>query len=271
MTADLLKVQSPDGISLAVERVGQGKPVLAVHGTTSTRGRWAPVLPALSTHFALYLMDRRGRGASGDAPGVHSMALEFADVAAVADAISQQTGSGITVVAHSYGAICALEAALLTPAISRLVVYEPPIPTEAAPESHDEGPVERLSALVASGDNSGALLYFYRSVIGMPETLIGRMTTRDDWPARTAVAPTLPREIMATRRYRFDAQRFAQLTIPTLVMVGAESPPRYQSSTALLAQTLPNNQTVSLAGQQHNAIDAAPDLFIRETLRFLAP
>ncbi|CAH1688983.1 Alpha/beta hydrolase [Hyphomicrobiales bacterium] len=270
MTADLLKIQSSDGISLAIERVGQGAPVLAIHGTTSTRGRWAPVVSALSAHFALYLMDRRGRGASGDAAG-HSIALEFADVAAAAEAISQQTGVGVTVIAHSYGAICALEAALLTPAISRLVVYEPPIPTEGAPESQDESHVERLSVLIAGGDNAGALLYFYRTVLGMPEAQIERLTARGDWPARTAVAPTLPREIMATRRYRFDTQRFAQLTIPTLVMVGADSPPRYQSSTALLARTLPNNQTVSLAGQQHNAIDAAPDLFIRETLRFLAP
>ncbi|MBS7700749.1 MULTISPECIES: alpha/beta hydrolase [unclassified Chelatococcus] len=269
MTADLLQVQSPDGISVALERVGQGAPVLAVHGTTSTRSRWVPVAPALSEHFTLYLMDRRGRGGSGDKSS-HSMALEFADVAAAIDAISQQTGTGVAVIAHSYGAICALEAALLTPAITRLIVYEPPIPTEGAPESQDESHVERLSALIAEGDNAGALLYFYRAVLGMPEAQIGRMIARADWPARTAVAPTLPREIMATRRYRLDTQRFAQLTIPTLVMVGADSPPRYQSSTALLAQTLPNSQTVSLEGQQHDAIDAAPDLFIRETLRFLA-
>lgn len=270
MPADLVKVQSPDGIPIALERIGLGAPLLAVHGTTSTRGRWAPIVPALSAHFALYLMDRRGRGASGDAPA-HSMALEFADVAAAADAISQQTGAGVTVVAHSYGAICALEAALLTPAISRLVVYEPPIPTEGAPESQDESHVEQISARIAAGDDAGALISFYRNVLRMPEAQIERLTARDDWPARTAVAPTLPREITATRRYRFDPRRFAKLTIPTLIVVGADSPPRYQSSTALLTATLPNNRVVALDGQQHNAIDAAPDLFIREILRFLVP
>lgn len=270
MNADLIQIRSPDGTSIALERMGQGAPLLAVHGTTSTRTRWMPVAAALGAHFTLYLMDRRGRGDSGDASD-HSMALEAADVAAAAEAIGRETGQGVTVVAHSFGAIAALEAALATPAIARLVVYEPPIPTEGAPESKDEGPGGHLAALVAAGDNVGALLSFYRDILGMPEVQVERMMARPDWQARAAVAPTLPRELRATRRYRFDAARFATLAIPTLVMVGADSPPRYQSSTRLLQATLPNSTTVALEGQQHNAIDAAPDLFIRETLRFLVP
>ena len=40
--------------------------------------------------------------------------------------LSSRLGEGVSVLGHSYGGICALEAALLTAGIRKLVLYEPP-------------------------------------------------------------------------------------------------------------------------------------------------
>jgi pimeloyl-ACP methyl ester carboxylesterase len=262
----LLSIRSTDGTTIGVERLGVGPPLLLVHGTTSTRKRWRAIAEPLARHFTLYLMDRRGRGDSGDGPN-YTMAQEFSDVAAVADTI----GAPLDVVAHSFGAACSLEAAMRTPSIKRLVIYEPPIPTVGVSASSDESGADKLDELLAANRPAEVLIHFYRHIIGVPEARISRMIESPEWSERLALAGTVPRELRATRRYDLNIAKARALSIPILVMVGADSPPRYQSSTRLLQNTLPNARTVSLPNEQHNAIDTSPELFLREVLHFLAP
>jgi pimeloyl-ACP methyl ester carboxylesterase len=85
--------------------------------------RWAPLLPHLERHVTVHALDRRGRGASGDAPR-YELARESEDVAAVVDVIAEASGSRVDVYGHSHGGICAFGAAALTPNIRRLALYE---------------------------------------------------------------------------------------------------------------------------------------------------
>ena len=61
------RVVSSDGTPIAVWRSGDGPPLVLVHGAAADHTRWRPVLPALEERFTVLAMDRRGRGASGDA------------------------------------------------------------------------------------------------------------------------------------------------------------------------------------------------------------
>ena len=75
-------VASADGTPIAVWRSGNGPPLVLVHGTAADHSRWAPVLPALAARFTVLAVDRRGRGASGDARD-YALEREAEDVAAV--------------------------------------------------------------------------------------------------------------------------------------------------------------------------------------------
>jgi pimeloyl-ACP methyl ester carboxylesterase len=55
--------------------------------------------------FTVYAMDRRGRGASGDAPE-YALEREFEDVAAAVDALP----GPVYLYGHSFGGVCAVEA-----------------------------------------------------------------------------------------------------------------------------------------------------------------
>ena len=116
-------VKSKDGTSIAFERRGHGPPLVMVHGTTLDHTRWGTIVTKLAEHFSLYMVDRRGRGKSGDGP-VYAIEREFEDVAAVLEATSEPA----RILAHSYGAICSLEASRLTARIAKMVLYEPPLP-----------------------------------------------------------------------------------------------------------------------------------------------
>jgi hypothetical protein len=53
-------------------------------------------------------------------------------------------------------------------------------------------------------------------------------------------------------------------------MVGGDSPSFFKAAIETLSATLPNNQVAVLPGQQHVAMDTAPELFTREVLAFLS-
>ena len=257
------KIPSKDGALLAYQRTGVGSPLVLVHGTGGSSARWAPILPALEEHFSLYALDRRGRGDSGDAPD-YALEREFEDVASVINSI----GQSVNLLGHSFGGICALEAALLTPQVHKLILYEPPIPVEGVP-IYPDGVIEHLDTLLAAGDRLGVLTTFMREVVRMPSHEFELFRASPAWPARVAAAHTLPRELRAQERYRFTAGRFSGLSTPTLLLVGGDSPAFFKVAIEVVEAALPNSRTVVLPGQQHIAMDTAPDLFVREVITFL--
>lgn len=255
-------VRSNDGTTIAFHKSGSGPALLLVHGTTADHRRWQPIAPRFEKHFTVYAMDRRGRGGSGDA-AAYSYQREAEDVATVVDAI----GTEVNVLGHSYGAICALEAALLTDNMRRLVLYEPPIPPMGPPAPPDAP--ERMQTLIGRGESEAALELFMRQVVRMPEHELADYRKLPMWQGRIELVPTVPRELAIEHAYHFDPQRFATLATPTLLLLGADSPHFFHDVTRVLDATLPNSRVVKLPHAQHIAMDTDPTLFADIVTQFL--
>ena len=258
-------VTGEDGTPLAYRRSGTGPPLLLLHGTSADHRRWQPVLPAFEQHFTVYNLDRRGRGGSGDVEP-YALEAEFADVIAVVEAI----GEPVDVIGHSYGGLCALEAApRLATKLRKLVVYEPPMNVTEVPLAGPDT-IDRLEAYLATDDREGLVAAMMTELVGVGPEALARMRSLPPWQGRVAAAPTIPRELRAVYDYRFDPVRFLEIATPTLLLLGGESPENVKAATHAIAAALPNAQTVVLPGQGHVAMDSAPDLFVAEVLRFLS-
>jgi pimeloyl-ACP methyl ester carboxylesterase len=255
-------VQSKDGTLIAFERSGSGPPLVLVHGTTADHTRWAGVLPGFEKNFTVYAVDRRGRGQSGDSP-VYSIEREYEDIAAVVGSIP----GPVNLLGHSYGALCSLEAALLVTNLRRLVLYEPAVSLEEMPV-YPPGARARIQALLDAGDREGALETFFRDVVLMPEYEIAALRTEPVWPARLEAAHTIPREF-ADGDYILDPERFRNLTVPILLLLGGDSPAFIRRATRVVHAALPTSRIIVMPGQQHIAMRTAPDLFIRRVKAFL--
>jgi pimeloyl-ACP methyl ester carboxylesterase len=257
-------VTSRDGTPIALWRSGTGPPLLLVHGTVSDHATvWHLVLPALERHFTVYAMDRRGRGGSGDTPP-YDLQREAEDVAAVVDSI----GEPVNVLGHSYGGLCAIEAALLTGNVRRLIIYEGV--TLHGTNAVRPGVVDRLEARLQAGDMEGMLTAFLHEVAGAsPEEIELLRSQREAWAVRMQNAPTIPRELRALEVYTFAPDAFSNLQIATLLLVGEESPPHELENARGVAEALPDARVVVLPGQQHIAMHTAPELFVGEVVRFL--
>jgi pimeloyl-ACP methyl ester carboxylesterase len=253
------KVRSKDGTLIAYQRGGEGPPLVLVHGTLGSCRRW-PVVPALQQQFTVCAMERRGRGESGDAPN-YAIEREFEDVAALVDSI----GEPVNLLGHSFGGLIVLEAALLTDNIRRLIVYEsPPIPPP-----YPDGTLERLETLLDAGDREGAVTTFLSEIAQIPAHELEILRASPLFPAMVDAAHTVLRELRTEEHYQIKTDRFTQLNVPALLLMGSDSPGIFRSSIEAWHAVLPNSRLVEFPDQQHLAHITAPDLFIREVGAFL--
>jgi pimeloyl-ACP methyl ester carboxylesterase len=169
---------------------------------------------------------------------------------------------------RSYGAICALEASLLTPNVRKLVLYEPPLDVTDE-KITPPGLIDRLEALLGAGDREGVVATMLREAAGVPPDVLEYMRSLPAWGARIAAAHTIPRELRAQEAYRFESKRLESLEVPTLLLVGGESPSAFEKAAKTLSEALSNSRIVVMEGQEHVAIDTATGLFTTEVLRFL--
>ena len=113
-------VLSRDGTRIGYLSRGTGPSVLVVPGVLSMAADYAAFAQALSEHFTVHTIERRGRGESGPQGDDYSIAKECEDVLAV----RADTGASL-LVGHSYGGLVALEVARNNKAFTKIAVYEP--------------------------------------------------------------------------------------------------------------------------------------------------
>jgi pimeloyl-ACP methyl ester carboxylesterase len=256
-------VTSRDGTRIAFWRSGDGPPLLLVHGSTSDHTTWRFAVPVLEQRFTVYAMDRRGRGGSGDSSDYHLL-REAEDVVAVVDSV----GEPVNLLGHSYGALCAIEAALLGANLRRLILYEG-VPLRGA-EAYKPGIIDRLQAMLDAGDTEGMLITMMRELIERPPEEIELLRAQaDDWAARLRNAPTIPREFGTEESYIFASERFTNMRTPTLLLVGENSPSRELENAQGVANALTNARVAVLPGQHHIAMYTAPELFARQVAQFV--
>ena len=251
------RIRSRDGTLIACQRSGSGPPLVLVHGILGFSRRW-PILPLLEAHFTVYAIDRRGRGGSGDAD-TYTIERDFEDIAAVVDSI----GEAVNLFGHSFGGHCVLEAPLLTGSVRRVVAYEP------GPASLPSQDIDRLQRLLDAGDREGMVTTFLSEFAHMPDHEVAFLKASPVFPLMLTAAHTVPRELRAESAYRLNPERYQHLTVPTLLLVGQDSPDFTRAAVESWRAVLPDSRVVGLPNQQHIAHYTAPDLLVREMLAFL--
>lgn len=236
--------------------------VLVHGGVAGSHLDWTPVVARLAEHFTIYAMDRRGRGESGDSTD-YAIEREFEDIAAVISSIDEPA----SVVGHSFGALCSLEAALRTRNVDHLVLYEPAFSRGEA-ELISEDVLEQIDRRIAERDVEGALTTVLREV-GYTDEELELLQSKPWWPVGLGAADTITRELRALNDYRFNPARFARFSVPTALLVGSESPPLFADTAKSLHERLPNSRIVTIPGQAHEAMTTAPELFVEKVVDFL--
>jgi pimeloyl-ACP methyl ester carboxylesterase len=254
VTTTTLELTSADGTPLVVESTGGGEPLLLLHGGMNSTRVFDRALPALSSRYRCLALGRRGYGQSGTAP-THSFEAEAGDVATVLAALDEPAH----LFGHSSGAVAAATAALADGSRLRsLVLYEPPFPVE---RPHSGPWMDAVENAVARGDNEEAAIIGLRDGIGFSAAQLARVRADPGWANRIALAPAWIREVRSVEALPVGVDRFAAVTVPTLLMTGSETEPHHADAINALHAIMPRSEISVLKGQGHTAILLAPEVF----------
>ena len=101
-----MEVVPADGLEIAYERVGEGSPLVLVHGAAVDSRMWRPQLTALADEFTVVAWDEPGAGRSSDVPADFTLSDYANCLAALIDALDLGPAH---VVGLSWGGTVALE------------------------------------------------------------------------------------------------------------------------------------------------------------------
>jgi pimeloyl-ACP methyl ester carboxylesterase len=233
-----------------------------VHGSATDARTWDPLRAELPDGFDVLAIDRRGHGMSD--PGssaAETFEPEGEDVAAVL----RLAGPDALVLAHSYGARCAIEAFRHGAVAAGAVLFEPlmsPLRTgHIAPDI-----IEPVRALERAGDADGALRLFHDLATDTPPTLVDRLALEEPWQIGLESVGTLARELHATITDTLSAPDLAHVALPIRLLTGSRTLEKFRAHARLFADALPNATLVELEGEGHLAHELAPRAIVAQLL-----
>ncbi len=255
-------VTSADGTPIAFDRLGDGPPLIMVVGAFNTRSTTEPLASVLQDRFTVLNYDRRGRGESGDTPP-YAVEREIEDL----EALIAETDASAAVFGYSSGATLALKAAAGGLAFSKLALYEPPFVVDGSRPPLPTDLPDRLAGLVAAGRRGDAVELYQREAIGMPDEVVAGMRQAPFRPALEAIAHTLAYDATVVGDLTLPTELIASILTPTFVIDGENSPPLMRNAARAVADSLPNGQLRTLAGQSH---DISPEATASVLAEFLS-
>jgi pimeloyl-ACP methyl ester carboxylesterase len=210
---------------------------------------------ALATEFTVYVPDRRGRGLSGLHGADYSIMREVEDLQALVAATGATRIFGL-----SSCALVVLRTALLTPALDRVALYEPPLSVNgSAPTDW----VPRFDREIAAGKHASALKGAgVEPVLGrlprfvlVPLVTIGSRAQRDlpedDVPI-AALIPTQHFDMLIVRDMADTVKDYAALDAQVLLLGGTKSPAYLSVALDELFTTLPHARRITFRGLGHS-------------------
>lgn len=252
-SAAVTSVESADGTPIAYEVHGDGEQIVLVHGSTGSRDHWTPFQPHLDSAGQLVTMDRRGAGASDDAPEQYALTREVEDVEVVLEATGASRLFG-----HSYGGLCALNVALRDRVdLDALVLFEPAV---LVGEHREYDAAQRMAEHLTDGDREAAMrLVFEQFGIEDVESL-------PHWPAVVEQVEVTQREFAAVEAY--DLPDPIDVDVEMLCLTAEHSPAFLRDGVREVRDRLPNSRLVEIEGVGHAGIadPAATAALVREFL-----
>jgi esterase len=260
-----------NGYDMAYLEVGQGHPLICVHGTLGDFRTWYPVLGPLSKQHRVIAVSLRHffpehwDGLSDD----YRMAQHVADVIAF---IEQITPRPVDLMGHSRGGHLSFRVAQQRPDLLRKLILAEPggdldisLDPDAVPASGLGARTKTSAAMVGNGDIDGALQSFTDGV--NEEGAWRRMPAAVKQQLRDN-ALTLIGQVHEDRKpySKADAQ---EIRTPTLLIGGADTTGTLAKNWRALAQNIAGASTAVIPGAKHWMFEDDPEGYCRAVTEFL--
>ena len=259
-----MEVLRRNGLEIAYERVGEGPPLVFVHGAAVDSRMWRPQLAALAEEFTVVAWDEPGAGRSSDVPADFALA-DYADcLAAVIDALDLGPAH---VAGLSWGGTVALELYRHHPElVASLILVDTYAGWKGSlPAEEVQARVEDLRQMLAAADH-----VFDPTLPG----LFGGDPPAEFVPLLEAMAADVRPESMRTALLVMaeadQRDLLPQIAVPTLLIWGELDGRSPLSVARQFEHAVPDAKLVVIPGAGHVSNLEQPELFqvaVREFCR----
>ena len=136
--------------------------------------------------------------------------------------------------------------------MAAVVAYEAPYVIPGTRELAED-PSGRITALVSAGRRADAVKFWMTDVVHAPAGMIPAMENSPMWAGLQALAHTLPYDLALTGDQGVPVDYLAKITVPVLVLGGANSPDWFHRTVEATSDAIPGARLVMLEGQDHGA------------------
>jgi pimeloyl-ACP methyl ester carboxylesterase len=269
MSADTIhRTISPDGTEIAGRVVGQGPPLVMLHGAMySGETAFDELLPHLTDRYTCFLPSTRGRGLSAEADDFVPERL-MEDVVAYVDSIGQP----VPVFGWSGGGMMALGAAASSDAVSSVIAYEPAVLEKWDDEFMGDfiDTVQRMTVEVEQGHPEEAARVFMGMVLNDDE-----FETAIDNRRHDVAATSVPADLRLFENLDPDGPSLtspdllATITAPVLLLQGDRTMPVFEHGNQHVVEHAPDAANRIIPGAGHGGPGLAPEAVAREVIHFL--
>lgn len=256
-----------NGIDLFYSIQGTSEPLLLIAGFDSDSSSWSAIIPALVQQYQVILFDNRGVGQSSAPDSPYSIKQMAADAAALLDYLGVLKAH---VAGHSMGGQIAQELALSHPEKVKGLLL---LSSWAKGDSKFQALIELFGELPSKLDSvlyQKALLPWlfteaFYSTPGAIEQLLDMLQKYPFLPTSHGLYHQ-SRAILNSD----TLDRLADISHPTLVVVGKEDLVTPVKFSEQLAQGIPNAELVTLDRGGHAFVIESAETVAKEMLNFLA-
>jgi esterase len=260
-----------NGYDMPYLEIGEGRPLVCVHGTLGDFRTWSSVIGPLSKRHRVIAVSLRHffpehwDGVGDD----YRMAQHIADVIGF---IEKRNDGPVDLMGHSRGGHISFRVAQQRPELLRKLVLAEPggeLDITLDPAAATAGPSRWFAAAaakVADGDIEGGPKLFFEAIEG-----------EGAWSRLAAAAKqqlcdnafTLVGQVNEGRKpySKADAQ---SIRTPTLFVGGADTKGSLSAVLRALAPQVPGARTVMISGASHWMFDQGPEQYCQNVLDFLA-
>jgi len=254
-------------IELSFQDIGQGAPILILHGLFGSKRNWGAIAKRLSAHYRVLSLDLRNHGES---PWVDGM--DYRDMAEdVAAFIKRHALGPCTLIGHSMGGKTAMMLALTrAELVKRLVVVDiAPVERETGFNSY----IDAMSEVPLPACESRADVEEYLEGVvrdKMVRTFLVQNLIRGDGGFRWRI------NLSALADGMDDIADFPQpdncrsFSSPTLFVAGAASDYIQPHHLSDINRLFPSADVAHIPGAGHWLHAEAPEPFLKEVMAFLA-
>lgn len=274
MTGELRSVSASDGVELQYEVLGDGPPLVMLHGGLAGRATYSRQREVLSQHYQLILPSARGN--DGTDPALpEDYGFETSELRDLLTVMNAEELEKVHIVGHSSGGALAFELIRChSNRVDRVVLIEPSL-IRLLPDDPRRALVDKLTGFVETGEKDGPMACLRASLVavnGQAWAALDAKTIDERIAPLSGVSTIMAPHWRALMAINVEPMDLAAINCPILLIyakTGAEFFAFEPSIAECWRRERPDLELITVADAGHNVHRDQPDIVNAAIIRFI--